>query len=368
LAALAVVLVHATFTSGFTLRHAVGRFDARLEVGVAVFFLVSGCLLYRPFVGAHLAGRPGPALRPYLRRRLLRIVPAYWLALTVIAFVLHDPAIHGLRQIVIYYGFLQIYFRKFTLGGISQAWSLCTEMTFYLFLPVWAIVVRRVGQRRRVAADRLVVLELAGLGVLYATGVASRVVLLAALTHHAFRGFGWLQALPPNLDLFALGMALAVISAWTAQLPRPAAAAEAAGRRPWVWWVAAAVIFWVVSTQLRLPVDLRPLTPSQSIGRQLLYGLFALLLLVPGVFGPQDRGVIRRLLRNPLVQALGVISYSIYLWHQAAIAEYLKRYHVAPFSGHFRVMLAFTLVATIGAATASYFVLEKPARRLKGKR
>ncbi|HVM63588.1 MAG TPA: acyltransferase family protein, partial [Acidimicrobiales bacterium] len=103
-AALTVILVHTSFPTGFTTRqHFWGAFTARGEIGVAVFFLISGFLLYRPFVAAHLEGRPGPAIRPYLKRRILRIVPAYWVALFFAAYVLHtvSPPIHSLRSIVI---------------------------------------------------------------------------------------------------------------------------------------------------------------------------------------------------------------------------------------------------------------------------
>ena len=57
LAAGAVLLLHVGVASGFAFRHAgLGRYVFRLDVGVAVFFLISGFLLYRPFAAAHLAG------------------------------------------------------------------------------------------------------------------------------------------------------------------------------------------------------------------------------------------------------------------------------------------------------------------------
>jgi peptidoglycan/LPS O-acetylase OafA/YrhL len=61
------------------------------------------------------------------------------------------------------------------------------------------------------------------------------------------------------------------------------------------------------------------------------------------------------------------VSYGIYLWHQAVLAEFFKRNHFAPLHGHFKAMLVFTLVGAIGAATISYFALEKPILRFKGK-
>src|SRR5439155_24326437 len=57
---------------------------ANLNVGVAMFFALSGFLIYRPFAAAHLNVRGTPNVRRYARRRALRIYPAYWLAFLVL--------------------------------------------------------------------------------------------------------------------------------------------------------------------------------------------------------------------------------------------------------------------------------------------
>ena len=49
--------------------------------------------------------------------------------------------------------------------------------------------------------------------------------------------------------------------------------------------------------------------PRVNLERQALYGLFAFLLLLPAVFGPQDRSLIRRIPRSWPMASLGVISY-----------------------------------------------------------
>ena len=57
IAALTVVGVHTAFASGFTSQHAVlGRYTSRLEIGVSVFFVISGFLLYRPFAWSTSVG------------------------------------------------------------------------------------------------------------------------------------------------------------------------------------------------------------------------------------------------------------------------------------------------------------------------
>src|ERR1700754_2902995 len=72
-AALCIVGTHTAGYVGFNSAHALGAWTARLDCGVAIFFVLSGFLLYPPFVAARLAGRPVPSVRRYARRRVLRI-------------------------------------------------------------------------------------------------------------------------------------------------------------------------------------------------------------------------------------------------------------------------------------------------------
>ena len=164
IAALSVLVLHAAWVSGFTVRSSLGPYTSRLEIGVSVFFLISGFLLYRPYAASHLSGRTSPNTRKFWERRLLRIVPAYWLALTVLAYVLHAVTLGpGWQGVVVPYLFLQIYVPTQVFYGITQAWSLCTEMSFYLFLPFYAMAI---GYRRRSPMNQLV-RELIGVVVLY---------------------------------------------------------------------------------------------------------------------------------------------------------------------------------------------------------
>ena len=65
IAALAIVPTHTAALSGFNEANPVGAWTARLDSGVAIFFVLSGFLLYRPWVGARLEGRPGPRVLTY---------------------------------------------------------------------------------------------------------------------------------------------------------------------------------------------------------------------------------------------------------------------------------------------------------------
>src|SRR3954471_25084362 len=169
IAAFSVLLYHTSAYSGAHSQSAAGTVLARLNIGVVIFFVISGFLLYRPFVAARMDARPGPGTVKYARRRFLRIVPAYWVALTILAFY---PGVGGLWSDFwpILYGFGQVYSVDTVLDGIGPAWTLCTEVVFYALLPVYAFVVARL-LRSRPGAVRI---ELILLGILALASIALR--------------------------------------------------------------------------------------------------------------------------------------------------------------------------------------------------
>jgi peptidoglycan/LPS O-acetylase OafA/YrhL len=337
-----------------------GAFFARMDAGVAVFFVLSGFLLYRPFVVAHFADSPHPRLLPFWWRRFLRIVPAYWLVLTF--FILTGTIrIPGWGHIAYLYGFGQIYSSAHVLDGLVQAWTLCVEITFYLFLPLFAIGLRWLAAR----ATKKLRVELLAVALLWVIGVTTHTLLLA--THDApTPATLWL---PSQIDLFALGMLLAVVSAWSVQRGAVPRAAAAAGRHPWWCWIVAAAAFFTVSKVFDIPRGLAALTTGQEMSRQLLYAATAFFLVLPAVFGPQDRGFVRKLLRNSVVAWLGLVSYGIYLWHKPILDELVARHDALGWVTSARFIAVFVVVAvlTLVASAISYYGLERPALRLKDR-
>src|SRR4051812_20331527 len=65
-----------------------GPFVFQLNFSVCLFFMVSGFLLYRPYAQRRFEGRPPLRTGPYAVRRVLRVIPGYWVALAVIVLVL----------------------------------------------------------------------------------------------------------------------------------------------------------------------------------------------------------------------------------------------------------------------------------------
>ncbi len=361
IAALSILLTHVGFASGLNGRSSFGAYTARMDIGVSIFFLISGFLLYRPFLAARMAEGPSPRVGSYFWRRALRIFPAYWVALTIVIFVLgHGP--RDAESLVLWYGLIHVYSLDHVIGPIVQSWTLSTEITFYLFLPAYAWFMTRVT--RGGSTQRRYRSELIGLAVLYATAFAFRITLLAGDASARVNGTltKWMLA---NLDLFALGMLLAVMSLWVSERERRTPFGLDRSWAPGVCWALAGLCFWVVSTRLDLPRQTIDYEPLGELAQQFLYGVIAFLLLLPGVFGPQDRGLIRRFLRNPIVQTLGLISYGLYLWQNVWVEEYVDWTSAREFSTPFLEMLAVVLVLSLIAATISYVVVERPVLRLK---
>src|SRR5438270_664768 len=99
-----------------------GRYLAQLNIGVPVFFLISGFLLYRPFVRARRDHDRRPSLRAYAVRRAARIVPTYWVALPIIAVWLGLSAqVFTPEGVLTYFGFGQLYrSRTLPLLGVHE--------------------------------------------------------------------------------------------------------------------------------------------------------------------------------------------------------------------------------------------------------
>jgi peptidoglycan/LPS O-acetylase OafA/YrhL len=356
LCAFGVLAYHAgTFTDVTWGRSAsaggMGPWIQHLNVGVSIFFVLSGFLLFRPFVLAHLDGTARPRIRSYLWRRLVRIYPAYWVALFLSTLIL-DLNLGDWWGHVRFYSLIQIYWGDTVLGGLVQAWTLATEVSFYLFLPIWVLVVCRGGGTLAQRVWR----QYAGLAVLYATGLAVR-GLLRAGDHKV--GYGTFAA---NCDLFAIGMALAVASAAAQVRGRaPGGLARTLGEQPALAWLAAACCYFGV-VSLRYPYGFDPPTVSQEVLREVLFGFIAVLVVAPGVFGPQDQGVVRRVLRwRPLVAA-GLVSYGIYLWHLTVMIKLAEPgSFLSPVT--FLSLTVATAVIATAAATVSWFGVERPLLR-----
>ena len=403
LAAAAVIVTHVGGLTGYTLTGTPASWVvSRGNVGVPIFFVLSGLLLYRPWAAAALAGQPPAQLGSYLRRRALRILPAYWVVVLVALPVLNPgPARHAWPWVQ-YLLLAQNYdphpwWAGTGAAGLAQDWSLVVEVSFYLVLPVLAALlawhagragwpIRRTGPGRDVA------------------GRARR--LLAAIAIVGLSSFGWTllayypraefwfnATLPPLLIWFAAGMAIAVVAAWAAAEPAgdgPAsrlcrAVASSAG----MCFLISGCAFAIACTPAAGPEFISILSPWSAELRLALFTVVAVALVAPVAFQPARAGLppagraqsglprsglalSSRVLGSPVPRFLGKVSYGIFLWQLLIGAAFFAALRLkGPFQGgHYNglqtvgIMAAVAVLST-AAATLSYYLIEAPGRRLR---
>ena len=380
IAALGVLVCHVGLASGQVARGG-GDYLARADVGVALFFILSGFLLYRPFVSARLDERPRPGFRKYLRHRFLRIFPAYWLALTVLTTIRDVRMRDDIRtpwDFGMYYGLLQSYSKATAVGGLQQAWTLTNEVAFYLLLPLWALavawVVRRLGTGRRALLFEGAVLAAAAAGTLAfrawldEIGANSLEGRTFATKFVADPRVHWIVS---NFHMFVPGMALALAYEWSRRRDRPLAVLELLRKHPLVCWALAAMCFWVVSTQVGLDV-LGSESAAESLAHEMLYAAIGFLLLAPVALAGETLPRSLRWLGTRAMVTLGVLSYGIYLWHEGVTDIYRDTRDIQSgnfylLQGWFPAMLAWVLVGSVLAAAVSYYLVERPALLLKDR-
>jgi peptidoglycan/LPS O-acetylase OafA/YrhL len=354
IAALAVVATHAAYWTGRYADHGTGLVWARLEIGVAIFFALSGFLLFRPWVAALAAGGAAPSTRGYLVKRALRVLPAYWVTV-VLAYVLVPSTVGtGGEAFVRSLTLTQVYGADLQHLGLTQMWSLTAEVAFYLLLPLLALMLCRglAGGRWRPA--RLY----AGCLLLAAAGVGWLVLTRTAWEVDA-SAIWWL---PNYLAWFAGGMALAVAAVrhelGTEPPGRFALAVEAS---PGSVLVVAAGLFVVAATPVAGAATTMPWPVWDSVLKSLLYAAASVLLLAPLVLGTGTRAT-AWLVSGPM-QLLGRISYPIFLLHLIVIEGVMRALGYPVFTGSTGYVLAGTLAATLPLAWLMHRLVERPVSR-----
>jgi peptidoglycan/LPS O-acetylase OafA/YrhL len=150
------------------------------------------------------------------------------------------------------------------------------------------------------------------------------------------------------------------------RVPRPV---DVLRRHDWLPWLFAAVAFWVVSTRIGFNGELlQPYSRRMFLGRHELYTLVGVGVALPAIFAVPGRGFAGRVLANRVLAYLGLISFAMYLYHLAVIKQidrWLGEPMDAPLGVRLLTYATLGLLATVLIASLSYYLVERPALRLK---
>ncbi len=317
-------------------------------LGVDAFFVLSGFLITSLLL-TEWRSRNGIDLLAFWSRRARRLLPALFLMLAGVAlyaiFIAQPDELNKLRADALStIGYVanwrqvfsgQSYFDQFAIPSpLRHTWSLAIEEQYYL---VWPLLLLLFLKLRRGSTGLLLAASLGMLagsallmGILFKPGSDPSRVYYGTDTRAQSLLFG-----------AVLAMLLLRFGPVRGRLPKAALQIGAA---------AAAIVLlraWVTT----------------SADSTLLYrGGFLLLaagvaVIITAAVQPEP-GIVGRVLSLPPLRGLGLISYGAYLWHWPLYLVLTPdRMHLDGY-GLFAVRVA----ATLGVATASYFLVEMPVR------
>jgi peptidoglycan/LPS O-acetylase OafA/YrhL len=316
-------------------------------IGVDVFFVISGFVITGVLLRERSA-RGSTSLRRFYARRARRILPAATLVIivTVLAafhflgpLIGHETAVDGQWAAIflanIHFAASQTNYlaSQQPPSALQNYWSLAVEEQFYLLYPavflVTASVFRRSSLRLRLAAVLVVIIT---------ASYAYSIVLTSSNAAYAF-----FSPLTRAWEL-ALGGLIAIAGHKLRRMPQAWAAL--------VSWVGLAAIVLAGVTLTSATVYPGSLVAIPVVG--------AALVIAAGAAEPAWG--VERLLRQRPVQVLGLLSYSLYLWHWPILviaAEYRGTTSLPVWDN---VLL---LLVAVVAAAVTYRWLENPVRHAR---
>jgi peptidoglycan/LPS O-acetylase OafA/YrhL len=352
-AALCILLFHVWIYAGPDTTHGTDlgpftRIVGQAHLGVPLLFVLSGFLLFRPFAGACIKGKPFPSVRAYLTNRALRILPAYWVILLCVALFLQQALLSHPEHLLVNTFFVQTYDPDTIFTGIVPAWSLCVQAVFYLSLPLFGLAAITLARRsrRRTLGALVPVAALAGFGFV-------GMLLLRVLDGGALRVYS--LSFPTRAHWFALGMALALLRVrW-----------EAGGRLGLPsWWRPGAAAITLALIVVSIVLDARHTIGHVEHQTVLALGCVVLLALV--VFPPEGKSPwYLRVLGSRALVAVGLVSYSLFLWHDPFVRAFRDAGVTMGGPGGFVANLLLILAVSLALSAITYRLVEVPALRYK---
>ncbi len=337
--------------------------------GVAAFFVLSGFLLARPFWQALELSQPMPSLRTYALRRAARILPGFWLALTVtfvLSFTVFGAPFDG--ELVLRYlaGAATLadwhWLTFFPVEVNPPLWSISFEVTAYLLLPFGFLLLFPIATKLK--PKWLLPLfwpAVIGLALLAHWLFMSLYPIDSARRGWEFGLVGGAKFWMPRYNPFAF-FAMFAIGAWAAGLQV-------------IWLKSRSFVFDVIAV-LAMAWIVERLAARLPLGWDDLYGLgipydFPWFVLPLGLFlGVSPSTVLLgRLLDNRVVRYVAMISFGIYIWHylllEMARAFFFPELALwtATEPGRFALGIGLVTVLSLAAAHVSYNWLEAPIIR-----
>ncbi|MBL0122658.1 MAG: acyltransferase [Betaproteobacteria bacterium] len=314
-------------------------------MGANVFFVLSGFLLAIPFV-RHIEGQGARVnVGAYLLRRIKRVVPAYWLQIVVLSIVLYNvSALPAWHVIAAHFVFLQNLRQDYASALNGVYWTLPTEFGYYLLLPLFAACSGLFFARKRAA---WLILSMA----LIATAIAYRSLMYASVADAPVgTKFFVLLQLPGLIDHFGIGMLLSWVYV---RLPSTLTPRISDG----LVLIGISGIVVMMALVDHFYLDYWNGHPLLFFGYTITATFIGALVLGTAMAGQLSKA----LFANGPMLYVGIISYSLYLWHIPIIRWTITILDQVGVGGdRLWWLVGICIPASFGVATISYYLVERP--------
>ncbi len=360
------------------------------EMGIMLFFILSGFLLFLPFAKAIVFDQPRPPLRRYYIRRIFRIFPGYYISLFLMVLYLQpiylQPA--HLHELWLFLTFRMDF--PLTYQQINPPfWTLAIEFQFYLVLPFIAWLVRKVAGKGtpRVRALKMVTCILAlcacGLYIRYwgfflTSSTPPQDFTLLAMISSALRPYIFGTS-GKYFEVFAIGMLIAVAYLYLQNEPYTGRLNKSVRfLSPYLFVLGILVIscanlwhYYVVYvhgiTLHYLDSYQSILNSSKDVFNAMSFALGYGLCLFAILHGPSS-------LRKPFewlpLRWIGLISYSLYIWHDPFII-FFQIYFLPKFQAlgwamgtQYMIFVFWVIVTVFPLSITFYRWIEMPGIRM----
>ncbi|MBA8953044.1 acyltransferase family protein [Actinomadura namibiensis] len=354
-------------------------FVSGMPAFIGVLFALPAMFYFRPVARAIIRGERAPSQRNGFMRRMLRLLPAYYVLYAVMLLTLNrdvlDDGWSALWPALLLHIYVPTPFEANPMNGMEVTWSVPSMVQWYLALPLVAWAVQGFARRGATPAARARRLMLP-VPLLMGIGIAWLFVVTGQGWDHRII-FWWPLGFAPTIAVgvfMAVQLALAEVS--PKDTPRLVRLATA---RPQLFWLASLGLYVVNCVR---PFSVIGMDDYYSVSglfiAYVIVSLFGLTASLPLVVRGARRTSTERVLGSGVLAYLGKISYGVYLWHMAAMHFYLQPGTV--FGGEARTLdqlyaksgfwalEAATLTGAVILASLSYFLLERPIMRWADRR
>ncbi len=321
-----------------------------LDAAVPWLFVIVAFVLFEPIARSAIDGGPSMPIGRVIARRAARLIPVYYVAILVVWFPRQQTLPGDWRDLLEHLTFTQVFDEKRIFYTIGPAWAVSVAALFFLTLALLSVALTHGCRRLEHRKDRVLL-------------VAGTICALSALSiawkawsfgvQHRYTGGSFTTWFGPaaNLDNFGAGMAVALIAVVLGDTRRLSSRARLTLR-------IAAVALVVTAFAARHAGSWTTVYFSTlcSLG----FGCF----VAAAVLGPRRKDRWAEALSSKPLHLLGLISLSLYLWHEPVMLALEPRgiAHQAPDA--FVQDLVVVTIFSLAVAALSYRAVERPTLKV----